>query len=295
MTEAKLELETVGFDAQFRAALAGLGGAFEPARVAIAYGESYIVWTEHGPRTGILTGQRIRDWRGVPERPQVGDWVAGTYSQSADAWIIEHVLPRRTCLVRMAAGLQVRAQVLAANVDVVGIVSALGEGGPSVQRRLINEGRLRRYLAAVEQSGAEPLLIVNKIDLGDGSEAIRELFRELCPGVSAVFTNATEPNGLQALHEWLRPTRTLGLIGTSGVGKSTIVNSLVKREAQRTGTVRAADARGRHTTTHRELFQLEGGALVIDMPGTREFAVWEAQEKVEHARGHRRSKRAREP
>lgn len=287
MSEPTVALEALGFEPHFRAALDDLGGAFEAGRVAIAYGEAYVVWTASGPRTGILTGRRLREWRGVPERPQVGDWVAGTFSESADSWIIEHVLPRQTCLMRMAAGIRVAPQVMAANVDVVGIVSALGEGGHAVQQRLINEGRLRRYLAAVEQSGAKPLLILNKVDLSAESVAVQEQLAGLFPDVPLVSTSATEPNGLQALHAWLQPTKTLGLLGTSGVGKSTMVNALVERNTQRVGEVRAGDARGRHTTTHRELFQLTSGALILDMPGTREFAVWGEDSKVEHLRGRR--------
>lgn len=288
-SEFTTDLEALGFDAHFSSAFAQLSGDFQPARVAAAHGQSYVLWTARGLRTGILVGRRLAEWSASPERPQVGDWVAAEATAS-DAWAIEHVLSRRTCLVRMAAGLRAVPQVLAANVDVVGVVSAFAKGGPAKQRRVINEARLRRYLAAISQSGAQPLFIMNKTDLSETSALVAATLSEQFPGVPLVLTCAISRGGLDGLTAWLRPATTLGLIGMSGVGKSTLVNALLNRDAQRTGDIREADARGRHTTTHRELFQLESGALLMDMPGTREFAVWGEDEKVEHPRGWQHSR-----
>ena len=274
MADELIELERIGFDANFRSQLAALSGVLVAARVAIAHGESYVVWTDRGPRKAVLVGRRIADWHAALDRPQVGDWIAGTYSDSASALLIEHVLARRTCLVRSAAGTRVEAQVMAANVDVVGIVSALGSRRGTGDRHLINERRLQRYLTAVNDSGAEPILIVNKIDLSDDSASTGEALNRLFPGIPVVLMSAAKRLHLDALAPWLLPGHTLGLIGMSGVGKSTLVNALLNRPAQRTREVRENDARGRHTTTHRELFALASGALLIDMPGTREFGVW---------------------
>jgi ribosome biogenesis GTPase len=269
-------LASIGFDPFFEDQLDALDGGLEPARIAVAHGESYVSWTRDGVRKAVISGRRMAEWRAPAERPQVGDWVTGSYSPSAGALIIEHLLARRTCLMRRAAGVRLEAQVIAANVDVVGVVSAFGDGsGEARERRLINEERLKRYLAAVEQSGAAPLLILNKSDLSSAAEDVVGALGGLFPGVPVVSTSGRQGLGIERLAPWVRAGQTMALVGMSGVGKSTLVNALLGRQAQAVGAVREADARGRHTTTHRELFLLETGALLIDTPGMREIAVWE--------------------
>ena len=272
-------LEAIGFDPFFEAQLEKLDGGLVPARIAIAHGESYVSWTRDGVRKAVLSGRRVGGWKTAAERPQVGDWVTGTYEESAGALVIEHLLARRTCLVRRAAGESGEAQVIASNVDVVGIVSAFSAGEAAARdRRAINEGRLRRYLAAVAQSGASPLLIFNKSDLSDAPERVGEWLSEGFPGIPFVVLSSQRGSGVEQLGASVRPGRTLALVGMSGVGKSTLVNALLGREAQVTGEVREADARGRHTTTHRELFVTASGALLIDTPGMRELGLWEVEE-----------------
>jgi ribosome biogenesis GTPase len=277
MTKAGLSLEAIGYDAHFESRLAALEGAFVPARIAIAHGESYVAWTSRGSCKAVLAGRRLAGWQEAIDRPQVGDWVAGSYPESADTFLIEHLLERRTCLVRAAAGERVAAQVMAANVDVVGVVIALAAGHSAASRGLVDERRLGRYLAAVAQSGAAAILIVNKSDLSADPAPVSAALARLAPGVPAVLTSATRGIGLDLLAPWLQPGKTLGLIGVSGVGKSTLVNALAGHAALRTGEVRDSDARGRHTTTHRELILMDGGALLIDTPGTREFGLWEPE------------------
>ncbi len=281
MTGGTRTLEEIGYDAHFQARMAALDGALVPARIAIAHGESYIAWSRQGICKAVLVGDRGVTWKEAVDRPQVGDWVAGTYSDSAKALLVEHLLERRTCLMRLAAGEGGTAQVIAANVDVVGIVCAFGDGKNEARdRRLINERRLSRYLTAVEQSRAKAVLIVNKSDLASDPAAIAATLGQLFPGVPVVLTSATRRFGLDSVGEWLGPGQTLGLVGMSGVGKSTLVNALLGREEQRIGEVRESDARGRHTTTHRELFVMENGALLIDTPGMREFGLWEAEKTM---------------
>ncbi|MES1172116.1 MAG: ribosome small subunit-dependent GTPase A [Bacteroidota bacterium] len=274
-----VELERIGYDAHFQTRFNALKGELVPGRIAIAHGESYVAWTREGNKTARLTGRRIADWRQAAERPQVGDWVAGTYSDTADCLLIEHLLERRTCLVRMAAGDRGEAQVIAANVDVVGIVSAFGDGseGEARDRRLLNERRLERYVSAVAQSGARAVLIVNKSDLNPRAPAIAATLGERFAPIPVLVTSAERRFGLDTLSAWLSPGMTFGLVGMSGVGKSTLVNALLERGAQRIGDIRDGDARGRHTTTHRELFVMANGALLIDTPGMREFGLWETE------------------
>ncbi len=276
MAEPIPTLEAIGFDAHFEGRLAALGGDLVPARIAIAHGESYIAWTARGACKAVL-GSRATKWKSAIDRPQVGDWVAGSFSESLDAFLVAHLLERRTCLIRQASGKRPEPQVIAANVDVVGIVSAFGEGKSARERRLINEPRVRRYLAIAEQSRAQPLLIVNKVDLSADPRAVTDPFAQTFPGIPVVLTSALTGLGLDGLGPWLPPGKTLALVGMSGVGKSTLVNALVGHATQRTGEVREGDARGRHTTTHRELIVMQSGALLIDTPGMRELGVWETE------------------
>ncbi|MDB4980994.1 MAG: hypothetical protein JWM82_1746 [Myxococcales bacterium] len=279
MVSPPARLEAIGFTPFFQAQLAALDGGREPARIAIAHGESYISWTRDGVRKAMLSGRNLGAWKTAAERPAVGDWVTGTYSESAGGLVIEHLLARRTCLVRRAAGERAEAQVIASNVDVVGIVSAFGDAKDEARdRRLINEERLSRYLAAVAQSGAAPVLIVNKRDLSAAPQDVAGTLDKLFPGVPVVLTSGQDGAGLDGLHPFVRPGQTLALVGMSGVGKSTLVNALLGRDAQQVGEVRASDARGRHTTTHRELFVTSSGALLLDTPGMRELGLWEVAE-----------------
>jgi ribosome biogenesis GTPase len=287
-------LERIGFAPFFKTQLEALDGGLVPARIAIAHGESYVAWTSTGVRKAVLVGRRVAAWQTAADRPQVGDWVTGTDSGPSGALVIEHLLARRTCLMRRAAGERAEAQIIAANVDVVGIVSAFDAGAPADREgRVINEDRLRRYLAAVAQSRATPVLIVNKSDLGANPDAVAETLVRLFPAVPVVLTSFQGGGGTERLRTVLVPGQTLALVGMSGVGKSTLVNTLLGRAAQQVGHVREKDARGRHTTTHRELFLMEDGALLIDTPGMREMDLWEGPDvaKLADDAGRRRRHR----
>jgi len=160
-------------------------------------------------------------------------------------------------------------------------VSAFGGGAHEAQdRRLIDEGQLRRYLAAVEQSRAKPVLVVNKSDLSPNPDAVAETLARLFPGVAVVVTSVQGGVGVEQLRSCLARGQTLALVGLSGVGKSTLVNALLGRVAQQVGSVRPRDARGRHTTSHRELFLTEAGTLLIDTPGMRELDLWQLDDEV---------------
>jgi ribosome biogenesis GTPase / thiamine phosphate phosphatase len=305
MLQGEQHLQDLGFDAHFQAALATLQAEPEltPARIAIAHGESYVAWTATGVTKAVIVGHRSQVWRAPADRPQVGDWVAGRQVDSATL-LIEHLLPRATCLMRRAAGERLEAQVIAANIHVVGVVSALHTNMSGARaERLINEARLQRYLAAIQQSGAKPLLIVNKCDLREDAADMASGLRQAFPDVPLLLTSGAQAFGLDAIAEHVATRETLALVGMSGVGKSTLVNALLGRQTQAVQAVRSADARGRHTTTHRELFRLESGALLIDTPGMRELGLWDPEEAAasggklldseRHARGESRARRSR--
>jgi ribosome biogenesis GTPase / thiamine phosphate phosphatase len=217
-------------------------------------------------RAGAETGG---DW------PAVGDWVAAEMLSGGGRPLIHKVLPRRSKFVRKVAGRRMEEQVIAANVDTAFVVMAL-DGDFNVRR-------LERYLAQSFESGAKSIVVLNKADdCGDVAACVAEV-ESIAAGAPIFSVSARTGDGVDALDRFLAPGRTIVLLGSSGVGKSTLVNHFLRRDAQVVQAVRASDSRGRHTTTSRELFALPGGALLIDTPGLRELQLWDAAEGVEHA------------
>jgi len=209
--------------------------------------------------------------------PAIGDWVAVRMRAGEPRSDIHAVLPRRTKLSRRAAGKEDVEQVLAANVDTVFLVAGLD--------RPFNAARLQRFLVAVHESGATPVVVLNKADLCEEPEGLRREAERLLPGVAVHVTSTTTRKGLKALASaFVERGRTLAVIGPSGVGKSSLINALVRDAgALPTGEVREKDSKGRHTTTRRELVSTPSGALVIDTPGMRELQLWEVADGVENA------------
>jgi ribosome biogenesis GTPase len=201
--------------------------------------------------------------------PVIGDWVAyAPAGGGGDRARIEAVLPRRTKLSRKAAGERVEEQVVAANVDTVFVMMGLDDD--------FNLRRLERFLVVVWESGAEPVIVLNKIDLAADSVSGAAEAAKIGPGVAVVSIGAKARVGLDRLEPWLLPGRTVALLGSSGVGKSTLVNALAGEELQATGEVREHDRRGKHTTSFRRLLRLPTGALLVDNPGVREVQLWAA-------------------
>ena len=240
-----------------------------PARVVREDREAYVVQTEAGERPAETTGRFRRALEeGATERPAVGDWVGIDLRPTHDRAGIEGVLPRRSCLSRQAAGRAVWEHVLAANVDAVFLVCALDEG------RGFNLRRLERGLAMVRGSGAEAVVVLNKADLYGDVDARLQEAQSVGPDVPVVALSATHRRGLEGLEPWISGSRTVAMLGPSGVGKSALANALIGEEVQSTQPVREGDSRGRHTTTRRELFRLPSGGLLIDTAGLREFQPW---------------------
>jgi ribosome biogenesis GTPase len=245
-----------------------------PGRVASVSHDRFLVWTDAGTVEATASGN-LRYSR--TPWPAVGDWVAlRPWGARQDAPLIENVFARRTVLSRKQAGRAIDEQVLAANIDVLFVVSAL-DGD-------FNERRIERYLVVARQSGARPVILLNKADLAEShgldlAEVIGRLQRRSLAPVLAL--NGLSGDGLSSLPEWVRPTETGALIGSSGVGKSTIVNMLLGETRQATRDVRPGDDRGRHTTTARSLFLMPGGWLLMDMPGLREVQLWASSEQVD--------------
>ena len=209
-------------------------------------------------------------------RAVVGDWVALSRPAGHDVAIIEAILPRSSAFIRKDPGISTGEQVLAANVDTVFVMQALSGRG-------VNLRRLERELVLAWESGARPVVVLNKADLAEDWEEQRADAASVSAGVDVVVTSALTGQGLEELAPFLGQGCTVALLGSSGVGKSTLVNRLVGRDVQSTATVRAKDDKGRHTTVAREMVLLPLGAVVIDTPGMRALALWDAKEGVEAA------------
>lgn len=236
---------------------------FEPARVVAEHRGGYFVRSERGDFLAHARG-RLRDDELFGGMPCVGDWVA-IVDAPGDHRAIEAVLPRRTRVSRKTPWLKAEEHVLVANVDTLFIVTGL-DGDFNVRR-------LERYLVAAWDSGADPVLVLTKLDVLEDDGLLLDA-EAVAMGIPVFAVSNITGEGVEELRTLLRPARTFALLGSSGTGKSTLVNRLAGRELMAVGGLRR-DGRGRHTTRHRQLLVLPGGAIVIDTPGLRELQVWE--------------------
>src|SRR5258706_5690466 len=274
-----MDLHLLGWNAHWRALFEPyLSQSLVPGRVIAEHRDAYRMEIESGEGAGALAGRRRHDAERRSELPAVGDFVAvrlrGPNVPAGDGQAIgEAVLPRRTAFVRRMAGRRSDDQVIAANIDTVFVMTGLDHD--------FNVRRVERYLAAVWESGASPVVLLNKADLcEDVDRRVGEL-RTVAIGVEVLVISALTAERVDAVAAYMSPGVTAGIVGSSGVGKSTLLNRLLGREAQAIREVRAHDSRGRHTTTHRELFVVPDGGLVIDTPGMREFTLSDADDGVD--------------
>jgi ribosome biogenesis GTPase len=241
-----------------------------PARVVSQHRGLWRIVGDFEERWGAPSG-KMRTVAGS-DWPAVGDWVAAEIPDGEKQATIHGVLPRRSQFVRKTAGKRVAQQVIVANVDTAFIVVALD--------RDFNLRRLERYLAQGRESGATPVVLLNKADECAELAARMAEVEPVSMGISVFALSARTGEGVEALAPFLTPGRTVVLLGSSGAGKSTLVNRLLGQEFQQVQPIREKDRRGRHTTTARELLVLPGGAMVIDTPGLRELQLWDATEGV---------------
>jgi ribosome biogenesis GTPase len=237
---------------------------FMPARVVAEHRGGYYVRSELGDRLAHARG-RLRDDEIVGGMPAVGDWVV-VCDAPGERFAIEALLPRRTRVSRKTPWLKAEEHILVANVDTVLIVSGL-DGD-------FNPRRLERYLIAAWDSGADPVIVLTKLDLLDDPDKLVEA-ELVAAGVPVVSVSNVTGEGIDEVRALIVPAKTLVLLGSSGTGKSTLANRLAGREVMATGELRKGDGRGRHTTRHRQLLVMPGGAILIDTPGLRELQVWE--------------------
>jgi ribosome biogenesis GTPase len=243
-----------------------------PARVAVAYGATFRVYLEHDEMLADASGRLRHDARNRRDMPAVGDWVAVRRGARDDRASIQAILPRKSVFSRKVAGEETVEQIVAANVDTAFIVAGLD--------RDLNLRRLERYLAMTRSSGARPVIVLNKSDIAPDLGQQRAAVEAMAMGVSVHAISSRLSQNLEELEQYLQRGQTVALVGSSGVGKSTLINRLLGIDRQRTEAVREKDQRGRHTTSHRELVPLPGGALLIDTPGMRELQLWDADEGI---------------
>ncbi len=268
-----MDLTTLGWTPERDRDFAELRAAgFFPARVSVSYGSSCIVWAEQGELSATVAGRLKldRDEEAVIGHPVVGDWVALRPADGTGAPLVHCLLPRRTAFIRKVAGFRTKPQVVAANIDRTFIVTSAN--------RDFNSRRLERYLTLARESGAEPVVVLSKTDLaGDELAGYLEEAQTVSGDTPIHLACAISGEGVEQLTQYLLPATTVAFLGSSGVGKSTLINLMLGHEYLRTQEVRDDD-RGRHTTSHRELMMLPSGALVIDTPGMRELQLWDAGE-----------------
>lgn len=268
LKEFRLNLEDLGWDASYAEAFEPYAGDnLIPARVSARHHGPCELFTERGQMGGLPAGKLSED-----ELPAVGDWVAVRPVDGERKAVIEAVLPRRTSFTRKEAFKRTVEQVMAANIDTVFVVTAFGFD--------LNPRRLERYLTSAWDSGSTPVVVVNKSDTAADPAAELLEIEPVTMAVSVHAVSAVTGDGLDALDQYLQPGRTVALLGSSGVGKSTLVNRFAGREVLATADT-SAGGRGRHTTSHRELVPLSSGAVLLDTPGMRELQLWADEEVLD--------------
>ncbi|HEY0875226.1 MAG TPA: ribosome small subunit-dependent GTPase A [Vicinamibacterales bacterium] len=263
-------LEHYGWNDRFAAAFAEYAAPNRvPARVTLEHTHIYRVVTEEGELLARVSGRLRHRAEARADFPAVGDWVVLEPVAHSDARI-HAVLPRVSRFSRRAAGDVTEEQVVAANIDTVFLVGGLD--------RDFNPRRLERYLVVGWESGATPVIVLNKADLVEDPQPFVAEVQAIAPGVDVFAVSTRQAPSLDVLRRFLGAGRTAALLGSSGVGKSSIVNCLVGYDLLRTQDVRVTDQRGRHTSTSRQMVVLEDGGILIDTPGMRELQLWETGE-----------------
>ena len=245
---------------------------FEAGRVVLEYNHLYRVYTVQGELLAEVAGKLRHEAASRADMPVVGDWVVVQPRSEEAKATIHAVLPRKSKFVRKVAGSRTEEQIVGANIDIVFLVTSLHHD--------FNVRRIERYLIVAMESGASPVIVLSKADLCDEVEERLAEIQAVAKNVPVHAISVINEDGLKELAPYFRHGETVALLGSSGVGKSTLINHLIGRDLQKVKEVREHDGRGQHTTTHRELILLPQGGLVLDTPGMRELRLWEGEESL---------------
>ncbi|WP_235959068.1 ribosome small subunit-dependent GTPase A [Paenibacillus silvestris] len=243
---------------------------YQAGRVSLEHKHMYRVQTESGEALAEVSGKMRHLAVHREDYPAVGDWVVVSVREEEQRATIHAVLPRKSKFSRKVAGQVTEEQIVATNVDTVFLVTALNLD--------FNVRRIERYLVLAWESGANPVIILSKADLCEDTEALAAEVAAVAVSVPIHIISSAVNRGLEELAAYVAPGQTVALLGSSGVGKSTLVNRIYGKEILVTGDIREGDDKGKHTTTHRELITLPGGGILIDTPGMRELQLWDASE-----------------
>jgi ribosome biogenesis GTPase / thiamine phosphate phosphatase len=254
-------LEQLGWTEEHTKAFSKYSGPYVPGRVSCRQKTVWEVFTDNGVVMAGISGAL----RKLGRFPEVGDFIVLLHEPATGSDTIVDILPRKTVFMRGSSGREGTDQVIAANIDTVFIVTAAGPD--------LNARRIERYLAIVHAAGARPVIVINKADLAEDPDRLTDPITQVSPGVPVIPVSALSGDGMDELRPFLLPATTIVLIGSSGVGKSTLINQLLGHQAQETSGIRESDGKGRHTTTVRQLFVLDCGAVMIDNPGIREVGI----------------------
>lgn len=250
-----------GWDEELGSAFSLYKGPYIPGRIISRHKTVWDVLVSDNAIKAGISGALSR----TGKQPVVGDFVVLLKQAELNSHTIVNILPRKTCLSRGSAGNGSEEQVIAANIDTIFIVTSAGKD--------LNLRRLERYLTVVYSSGAKPVIVLNKADLTDRPAEAVDIIRSIASDVPVVAVSALSKDGIEGLEPYIGPGRTVALVGSSGVGKSTLINAFLNGSVQLTQSVREDDEKGRHTTTVRQLFVLPGGGVIIDNPGIREIQL----------------------
>lgn len=267
------KLKDLGWNGRFANEYSPYSDLFDIGRVAVQYKNLYKVYSEKGELLASVSGKMSYETTGRQDYPAVGDWVLlGKTAGEEDRTIIHGILTRKSRFSRKTAGRTVEEQVIAANIDIVFICMSMNQN--------FNLRRMERYITLAWDSGAVPVVILTKADLAAEPEEMTEAARDAACGVEVFAVSCIDKSGLAEVRELIAPGTTVAFLGSSGVGKSTLINELLGEERQFTREIRFEDGRGKHTTTNRELIVLPGGGIVIDTPGMRELHVLDVDESI---------------
>lgn len=271
-----MNLNTLGWNKAYEAAFEEYKKqGYVAGRIFAEYKNFYKVIYEGGEVLGEISGKLLYDTEQQEDFPAIGDWVAISPRQNENRGTIHHILPRHSKFSRKVAGTNTREQIIAANINTVFIVNSMNND--------FNPRRLERYLLLAWESGANPVVILSKSDLCENREEIISDAEAVALGVPVHAISTYLADGMEELKQYFKEGHTIALLGSSGVGKSSIINYFLGGTVQKVQALRNDGQKGKHTSTHREMFVLPEGGLIIDTPGMREIQLWDADEGLQEA------------